>query len=97
MAKGCYLIHFEKPIDKPVKWQYGDQQHYIGFATDIALRIQNHFDGTGSAVTKRAKKLGIKMFIARIWEEPIHETELAKQGLSKFCEYCKSSEKSNAL
>lgn len=88
---GCYLIHFDSEVPN-VKKQYGDSRHYFGKSINIARRVNNHFTGCGSVVTRKAFKLGIGMKLALSWPgNDKKEHELVNSNLMKVCPICKES------
>jgi predicted GIY-YIG superfamily endonuclease len=58
-----YLLHFEEPI-APGRHTC---QHYIGYAADLAARIQAHETGHGARITQVARERGIRFQVARLW------------------------------
>lgn len=58
-----YLLHFEQPI-APGRHT---AQHYIGYAGDLAARLQQHDHGHGSRLTQVARERGIGWSDARLW------------------------------
>ncbi len=58
-----YLLHFERPI-APGKHT---TQHYIGYAADLAARLQEHASGHGARLTQIAHQRGISWKVARLW------------------------------
>ena len=58
-----YLLHFERPI-APGRHT---AQHYIGFAADLAARIQEHNTVHGARLTQVARERGIRFKVARLW------------------------------
>lgn len=63
MSGFVYLLHFEKPI-APGRHTC---QHYIGYAADLAARIQAHETGHGARITQVARERGIRFQVARLW------------------------------
>ena len=57
-----YLLHFSKPISPK-----HTTQHYIGWASDLATRIQSHRLGHGARLTAVAHERGIPFKVARVW------------------------------
>ncbi len=58
-----YLLHFERPL-APGRHT---TQHYIGYAGDLAARLQEHDHGRGARLTQVAKERGIGWAVARLW------------------------------
>jgi len=63
MSGYVYLLHFERPI-APGRHT---TQHYVGFATDLAARMQEHATGHGARLTQVARERGIVFRVARLW------------------------------
>ncbi len=57
------MLHFERPI-APGRHTC---QHYIGYADDLAARLQAHDTGHGARLTQVARALGIKWRVVRLW------------------------------
>ncbi len=77
-----YLLHFANPLGQPQTAEkraaYGlpprqqphytpTAQHYIGWCSDLAARIQAHQIGHGSHFTAAAKRQGVPFTVARVW------------------------------
>lgn len=58
-----YLLHFERPI-APGRHT---AQHYIGYAADLAARLQAHDHGQGARMTQVARERDIAWTVARLW------------------------------
>lgn len=58
-----YLLHFDRPIS-PLH----TCQHYLGFAHDLAQRIEQHRAGTGSRLCAVAKERGIGFAVVAVWQ-----------------------------
>jgi len=80
-----YLLHFDQPISN-----HHTCQHYIGFADDLAVRIQRHQVGHGARLTQVAKQRGIGFKVARVWQgDRLFERWLKRQKNSPaFCPVC---------
>lgn len=78
----CYLIHFDEPI--------GNAQHYLGYASDLSVRISQHRSGHGSKLTGRANFLGIGWRVVRVWRDgtPAIERKLKSMGAADLCPHC---------
>jgi predicted GIY-YIG superfamily endonuclease len=80
---GIYLIHFDTP--------YQHAQHYLGFATDIAKRLNKHKSGHGARLMQVVEDAGITWQLARIWREGTRteERRLKNGGSSRrYCPIC---------
>jgi len=84
-----YLLHFLKPIsDKHTT------QHYIGYADDVAKRIELHRSGHGARLTEVAKERGIDFVVTRIWDGGRDvERRLKNQKMGpRLCPFCSGIE-----
>lgn len=55
-----YLIHFEGKVG-------GRAEHYVGWTTDLAARVQAHIDGSGSKLMAEVVRLGLGWNVVRTW------------------------------
>jgi predicted GIY-YIG superfamily endonuclease len=80
----CYLIHFDRPINR------AGVQHYIGFTTDLRARIAEHRGPKGAMITRRANAEGIPWRVVRVWRGGSLdiERELKKLGGVNLCPLC---------
>jgi predicted GIY-YIG superfamily endonuclease len=60
LINGVYLIHAHKKLHHA--------QHYIGYSSNIAVRIAMHKQGHGSKLIKAFNDNGITWEVARIWQ-----------------------------
>lgn len=85
--RGVYLIHFDQPISASHTCQ-----HYLGSATDIAARLDEHLSGHGSRLCAVANDRGIGYKIVRVW--PYADMRLLEKSLKdrknspKLCPIC---------
>ena len=63
MTDVVYLLHFDRPI-APGR---STTQHYIGYAANLAARLQEHARGQGARLTQVAVERGIGWQVARLW------------------------------
>lgn len=78
-----YLLHFDQP--------YKHARHYVGYADDLARRLQHHADGTGANLMKVLKDNGIGFTLARVWEDGTRTRERQIKnagGGAKYCPIC---------
>ena len=54
-----YLLHFDRP--------YHHARHYIGFATDLDRRMEEHRAGRGARLMAVIASAGIGFVVARTW------------------------------
>ncbi len=57
--KGCYLLHFETP--------FHHARHYVGWSSNIALRIQGHERGNSAKLIHAISVAGIRFQVVRLW------------------------------
>ena len=84
--KGCYLLHFDKPIS-----DRHTTQHYLGYSNDIPHRINQHRQGKGSRLCEVAKERQITFVIAQTWigGDRQLETKLkSRKNSPKLCPFC---------
>ena len=55
-----YLIHFDKP--------YKHARHYLGSASDLNARLEEHRAGHGARLIQVIQEAGITWRLARTWE-----------------------------
>lgn len=77
-----YLIHFETKI--------GRSQHYLGSTHDDRLkaRMREHALGNGAALTRRAVRLGVRMYLARTFPGYDHNQERMMKRHGRFKLMC---------
>jgi predicted GIY-YIG superfamily endonuclease len=57
-----YLLHFSAPVSNRHTCQ-----HYLGFAEDLAVRVQKHQSGNGSRLVQVALQRGLSFELVRVW------------------------------
>jgi predicted GIY-YIG superfamily endonuclease len=55
-----YLLHFDQPIADHAR-------HYLGWASDLAARLEAHREGRGARLMEVCKERGITWHLARTW------------------------------
>jgi hypothetical protein len=77
--QGVYLIHLDEP--------YFHARHYVGYADDIARRVQTHRRGLGSPLLAAALATGIDFRVVRIWPgaDRRFERKLHNRHGSRLC------------
>jgi predicted GIY-YIG superfamily endonuclease len=56
-----YLLHFDQPVSDHAR-------HYLGWASDLAARLEAHREGRGARLMEVCKERGITWHLARTWE-----------------------------
>ena len=56
-----YLLHFDQPVSDHAR-------HYLGWASDLAARLEAHREGRGARLMEVCKERGISWHLARTWE-----------------------------
>ena len=56
-----YLLHFDQPVSNHAR-------HYLGWASDLAARLEAHRAGRGARLMEVVKERGITWHLARTWE-----------------------------
>jgi hypothetical protein len=82
-----YLLHFERPISPAHTCQ-----HYLGFAENLAARLQEHAAGRGARLTQVALARGIAWELVRTWEGETRADERRhKRGAhgARLCPRCR--------
>lgn len=59
MANTVYLLHFDQP--------YKHARHYLGWATDLESRLDQHVRGHGARLMQVITEAGIGFTVARTW------------------------------
>jgi hypothetical protein len=76
---GVYLVHLDEP--------YFHARHYVGYADDIARRIETHHKGRGSPLLAAATAAGIGWVVVQIWPggDRRFERKLHNRHGSRLC------------
>ena len=56
-----YLIHFDRPVADHAR-------HYVGWASDLEARLDDHRQGRGARLMEVLRERGIGWHLARTWE-----------------------------
>ena len=56
-----YLLHFDQPVSDHAR-------HYLGWASDLAARLEAHREGRGARLMEVVKERGITWHVSRTWE-----------------------------
>lgn len=79
-----YLLHFQQP--------YRHAQHYLGYAEDLAARLQAHRSGNGARLVEVVTQAGIGWELVRVWEDGdrTFERRLKNQkNARRLCPICR--------
>lgn len=66
-TKIVYLLHFRTSIVKIQNGKPVHVQHYLGSAIDLRKRLNKHWTGHGTPLTKAFFDRGIPFFLMRTW------------------------------
>jgi predicted GIY-YIG superfamily endonuclease len=79
-----YLLHFDAPL--------AHAQHYLGFAEDLAARIERHRKGNGARLVAVFAEKGIGFTVARTWPGDRTEERRIKnlKMAPRLCPICRA-------
>jgi predicted GIY-YIG superfamily endonuclease len=79
-----YLLHFDAPL--------AHAQHYLGFAEDLAARIERHRKGNGACLVAVFAEKGIGFTVARTWTGDRSEERRIKnlKMAPRLCPICRA-------
>lgn len=82
-----YLFHFETPVA-------GRAQHYLGVTKNLAFRMKQHRNGTGSPLVKAALAAGILVHLAATWEggRDLERAFKRRHNNRKLCPICRAEQ-----
>lgn len=87
MIGKLYLLHFEP--------SYQHAQHYLGWTSDVEVRVERHLNGRGSPLVKAAIGAGCVVTCVRVWEEKTRSDERALKAKGKnnrkLCPVCREA------
>ena len=78
-----YLLHFSQP--------YKHARHYLGFATNLQSRMQQHASGNGARLIEVISQAGIGWRLVRAWynKPKVFERKLKRRhGAASLCPVC---------
>ena len=84
--QGCYLLHFASLVR--------GQQHYVGFASNIQERFEQHLRGEGSQLTRLVLDAQVAIKVGRVWADgtPDLEKRLKQhKNLKRLCFHCQEA------
>jgi len=90
-TKIVYLLHFHTPLVKIQNGKPVKVQHYLGSAIDLRKRLNAHWTGHGTPLTKAFVNRGIPFILAITWRgDRKVERRLKNLHNSKhLCPYCR--------
>ncbi|MBX3058284.1 MAG: endonuclease [Anaerolineae bacterium] len=79
------MLHLERPLCPT-----HPAQHYIGYADDLAARIQKHTAGNGSRFMQVAKQRQIGFQVARVWrgDRTFERSLKRRKSANRLCPIC---------
>ena len=83
-----YLLHYHAPHPHATKYHC---RHYLGYANNLAARLEHHKAGNGATFTDEMAKYHIEFDLDRVWEDGDRTLERKlKNGkhLSRLCPIC---------
>jgi predicted GIY-YIG superfamily endonuclease len=85
-----YLIHFDEPIGNRANAR-GQAQHYIGYALDLAERLQEHARGDGARIMAAVVAYGVDWYVVKTWKGNRKDERKLKnrKKARKICPVCK--------
>lgn len=81
-----YLLHFDRSL--------AHAKHYVGWTTDLVVRLDEHGGANGSKLMQAVKAAGIGWALARTWSgDRDHERRIKRAGgKSRICPVCRRGE-----
>jgi predicted GIY-YIG superfamily endonuclease len=80
-----YLLHFDRAL--------AHAKHYVGWTTDLEVRLDEHGGSNGSALMRAVKDAGIGWSLARTWlGNRDYERRLKARGKTRCCPICQREE-----
>ena len=83
MSGTVYLLHFERPLHHA--------RHYMGWASNLGQRLQQHSSGRGARLMEVITELGIRWRLARIWKgtRELERQLKNRKEAPRLCPICK--------
>jgi predicted GIY-YIG superfamily endonuclease len=77
-----YLLHFDTP--------FGHAAHYLGWASNLDMRLRHHSKGTGANLLRHVRNAGIGWIVSRTWSGDRYEERRLKNlgGHARKCPIC---------
>lgn len=82
-ASGTYLLHFDTPYPNGRK-----PQHYLGYAENIARRIEEHRRGGSACLMQALKRQQISFTVAATWVGETRTDERKRKNRKKSADFC---------
>jgi predicted GIY-YIG superfamily endonuclease len=79
---GVYLLHFERP--------YQHARHYLGYASDLEARLEQHRHGRGARLMSVIRQAGIPWVLARTWQgdRTLERNLKQRKNAPRLCPLC---------
>ena len=87
-----YLLHFTEPL--------AHARHYLGFSTDLPVRLAEHAAGHGARLTQVVKDAGIGWSLTRVWANATRTDERRLKNRHegpRLCPACKARPRTPAI
>ena len=86
-----YLIHFKRPIGD-LSNPRGQARHYLGYADDLAARLEAHRNGNGAQLMEVVTDAGIPWELARTWpgDRALERKLKDRHNAPKLCPICRA-------
>ena len=94
-----YLLHFDKPLigvrRNPAAQRTQIAQHYLGYAGDVAARIERHRSGQGARLLEVITQAGITFQLAATWPGGRDEERRLKRQhhAARLCPICQCEQR----
>lgn len=82
-----YLIHLERQLNRGSERDRRSAQHYMGWTSNLAGRVQLHEQGLGSRFLACAVRLKIPFSVVRVWRGG-RSLEKRLKGRKKHAVFC---------
>jgi predicted GIY-YIG superfamily endonuclease len=85
-----YLLHFSAPIGTDKQ----RAQHYIGWAEDLSVRLDEHLAGRGARIVTVARERGVSFVVAKTWPDATKHLERKlknRGGARTICPVCRGT------
>lgn len=86
-----YLLHFAEPIGNPAN-RRAMAQHYIGWTSEPAKRMDRHAAGNGAAIMRAVHARHIRVELARTWSgtRTLERQLKRRKNARQLCPICRA-------